>query len=127
MRYIYYLLIVLFSFLGGDSPEDAAVLPPDRVVTEIQVTAHRDGGTVEKIYRESDQMKAILDYLRLLDPYHKAAIDPETFRSDTWEIRVCCSDGTSTLYRQIYRDYLQKDNGIWRQIDAEGDLLFLTS
>ena len=33
----------------------------------------------------------------------------------------------ATVYRQLHRDYLQKDQGIWRQIQGEDDLLFFTS
>jgi len=125
MRFIYYLLILLFSFISGDSPENTASDHPSRVVTQIQVSSFREGHTDTRTYTEAAHMEAILNYLRLLDPYHKADIDPDSFRSNTWEILVRYSDGNSTTYRQIHRQYLQKDNGIWRQINGEDDLLFL--
>ena len=127
MRIIYYLIIAIFSFLGGSAAPAATVSPEPRVVTQVQVIYFHDGYSSTYNYTDSHDMNAILNYLRLLDPYHKTDIDPDTFRTDSWEITLRFSDGNSTVYRQLHRKYLQKDNGIWRQIDAGDDLLFLTS
>ena len=127
MRYIYCVIIFLFSFLGGSSTAHADSQPMHRVVTQIRIDTVRDGQTVSHTYTDPGQMEAVLNYLRQLDPYRKADIDPDTFRSGIWRIEVCYSDGNSTVYRQLHRDYLQKDQGIWRQIQGEDDLLFFTS
>lgn len=127
MRYIYCLIIFLFSFLGGSAIEQPDAHVPNRVVTQIHIDTVREGQTLRRTYTEPEEMETVLNYLRQLDPYHKADIDPDTFRSGIWCIEVCYSDGSSTVYRQLHRDYLQKDNGNWRQIQGEDDLLFLFS
>ena len=126
MRFIYCLLIGLFAWIGADTPVDRQPPSENRVVTEIQVTAARDGKTQSRSYTSPEDMSEILNYLRLLDPYRKVDIDPDTFRSGQWEIILRYSDGDATTYRQLHRDYFLKD-GVWRQINGSDDLQFFTS
>ena len=124
MRVICYVLILLFSFLGGSAPPQATASP---IVTEIHVSLTADGHTRHCSYSNDEDMQKILNYLRYLDPHKKADIDPDTFRANHWEVTVHYADGNRTVYRQLHREYLQKDGGIWKQIDTEDDLLFLFS
>lgn len=124
MRLICSLLIYLFSFLGGSSIEAPQASP---IVTQVQVSLTSEGQVRQCTYSNDNDMAPILDYLRRLDPQHKADIDPDTFQANHWEVIVCYADGRRSIYRQLHKDYLQKDNGLWRQITAEDDLLFLFS
>ena len=126
MRFIYCLLISLFAWISPDTPVDRQPQPGNRVVTEIQIAANRNGQTQSRSYTDPEDMSEILNYLRQLDPYYKADIDPDTFRSEQWEITLYYSDGNTTTYRQLCRDYFLKD-GVWRRIKGSNDLQFLIS
>ena len=126
MRVVYCLLIGLFAWIGADTPANPQLQAENRVVTEIQIAATKNGQTRSRSYTDPEDMAEILNYLRLLDPYHKTDIDPDTFRSEQWEIILHYSDGNAASYRQLYRDYFLKD-GVWRKISGSDDLQFFTS
>lgn len=115
-----FFLIVLCCGGCGKPKEQAAV----RVVTAIELTATRDGSLHSKTYTDSDTMGSILQYLRKLDPYTPTDIAPDSFRTDAYQITVFYSDGTQTVYRQIYDRYFQIPDGSWRLIDPHfGNML----
>ena len=89
--------------------------PQIRVVTSIRVEAYGETYTVTDL----QIMKDVMQYLRQLDPYTTADIDPETFRADVTELTVSYSDGAKTRYTQLYTEYLQTDGGTWKKIDPE--------
>ena len=89
--------------------------PQIRVVTSIRVEAYGETYTVTDL----QIMKDVMQYLRQLDPYTPADIDPETFRADVTELTVSYSDGAKTHYTQLYTEYLQTDGGTWKKIDPE--------
>ena len=124
MRFIRFLLILLSSFLSAGYSADPPPAAPVNVVTEIRVSVVHEGEVSQVSYTDSQTMKAILTYLRVLDPRGKFEFDPDTFRSDTYEFTLCYSDGTQTTYRQIHNEYLQKDDGIWQRISQKAGLLF---
>ncbi len=88
-----------------------------RVVTQVSVTAAHNNEIMRKVFTDSEKMEAVLNYLRLLDPYLPSKYEADTFRSDAYEIIVHYSDGDQTTYHQIYHDYLKKDTGAWLRID----------
>ena len=99
--------------------------PMCRVVTQVQVKATAEGQSWENTYTDSPRIESVLCYLRLLKEGKSSAIDPDSFRSDTYEITLFYSDGQRTTYRQLYRDFLQKDEGPWKKIEgAKIELLF---
>ena len=89
--------------------------PQIRVVTSIRVEAYGETYTVTDL----QIMEDVMQYLRRLDPYITADIDPETFRADVTELTVSYSDGAKTHYTQLYTEYLQTDGGTWKKIDPE--------
>jgi len=105
--------------------------PPSqiRVVTGIHIAATQDGSTIQKTLTDSAAMHRVLTYLRILDPYITAELEPDTFRTDRYEITVEYSDGNRTVYRQLYDEYLQIDDGDWKKIDPAhgGNLLSIVS
>ena len=123
MRLIQYLLILLASFL---SPSNGATPAPEayRVVTQIEVTAVHNGQSATTVYTENRQMEAILTYLRMTQPTGAMEFEPDSFRSDSYTFTVYFSDGSQTVYQQIYHDFLQKDTGRWQRIDPKAGLLF---
>lgn len=90
---------------------------PVRVVTRIDVTGTQEGILRRYSYSTPDKMRAILSYIRSLEPDRFTPITPDTFRSDAYEIVLIQSDGSKTIYHQIYDEYLQKNDGPWQAID----------
>ena len=123
MRLIRFLMILLVSFL---SPNYTAQPVPqtNRVVTQIEVQRIHDGQTTVSSYSDPEHMESILTYLRLTEPYVTVLYEPDSFRSDSYTFYVNFSDGTQNVYRQIYRDYLQKNGGRWQRISDKADLHF---
>lgn len=90
---------------------------PVRVVTQIDVAATQAGEIFQFHYTEPEKMQTILQYLRRLEPDQFTPITPDTFRTDAYEICLTLSDGSQTVYHQIYNEYLQKNGGPWQSID----------
>ncbi len=123
MRLIHYLLILLATFL---SPNYNAAPPtePLRVVTKIDVTVIHDAQVSTASYTDNTQMKSILTYLRMTEPKGAMFFDPDSFRSDSFIFTIYFSDGSQTVYRQIYHDFLQKNHGRWQKLSPKADLHF---
>ena len=111
MRGFYSILILLTGFL---SPERTA--PPEhdaRVVTQIVLEEAGPSGQVLETYESPEDMASILHYLRLITKRDAVVIDPDSFRTERFRILLNLSDGSFSLYRQLHRDYIQKNNGPW--------------
>lgn len=123
MRLVYWLVILLASFL---SPNHQNVPQVDayRVVTSIQVSVVRDGKLHTTAITDTEQMEMVLTYLRVTDPIPTAQVEPDSFRSECYTFTVFFSDGSSNCYRQIYHDYLKKNDARWQRIDPKAFLLF---
>ncbi len=119
------VFLLLPLFLCGCTFRKMPVGPMCRVVTQVKVAATAEGHTWENTYANSPQMESVLCYLRLLKKGRPADIDPDSFRSDSYEITLFYSDGQHTTYRQLHSDYLQTDGGAWKKIEgAKMELLF---
>ena len=114
-----FLLLCLSASLTGCSKADIPEHPLCRIVTQIDVTAAHNGAVNHYTYTDPPKMETMLNYLRLLFPDASASIDPETFRTDAYQITVSYSDGNQSTYYQLYNDFLKKDSGHWQQIDAD--------
>ena len=122
MTGLYSILILLAGFL---SPERAA--PPEhaaRVVTQIVLEEADPSGQVLQIYESSQEMEEILNYLRRITKQDAVSIDPDSFRTEEFRILLNLSDGSFALYRQLHRDYIQKNNGPWHPITPADGLQF---
>lgn len=104
--------------LSGCAGSQKKIYVP-RFVTRIQVTASRDSMVSDQTFTDPKSMSAILNYLRLLDPYTAVTIDPSTFRADAFRITVYHSDGSQNIYYQLYDQYLQTDGSGWKKIDPK--------
>ena len=119
------VFLLLAALLSGCARRKLPQGPMCRVVTHIQVAYTIDGRTETKTYTEPKEMESVLCYLRLLEKGNRTDIDPDSFRSDTYEITVFYSDGQHNTYRQLHDQLLQADSGPWRKIETEKmELLF---
>lgn len=107
-------MLLCFSFLGGCQGREAQ--PLGRAVTKVEVTCRLPGKTLHRTYTQENKMRAVLTYLRLLEPGGYAAIDPETTRAETSVITVTLSDGHRRVYQQTGSEYLRKDHHPWQRI-----------
>ena len=123
MGWIHFLLITLTAFL---SPNSTATVTADtnRVVTQIDIPVMQDNPVTTTTYTDDRQMESILTYLRVTDPTAARQFEPDSFRSVSYTFTVHFSDGSQNIYRQIYHDYLQKNDGRWQRIGPKADLLF---
>ena len=117
MRIWIYLLLFSMIFSGCTYYAPPGENHSVRVVTAIDVTSTENGITENYHYTDTNKMQVILHYLRNLQPDKVTPIDPESFRTDAYEIRLALSDGTQTTYRQIFDEFLQKNDGRWHSID----------
>ena len=122
MAGLYSILILLAGFL---SPERAA--PPEhhaRVVTQIVLEESAPSGHLCQTYEDPAQMAEILNYLRRISKQDAVSIDPDSFRTEDFRILLNLSDGSFALYRQLHRDYIQKNNGPWYPMTPADGLQF---
>ena len=118
MHRCFFVILLLYFLTGCTYYAPPGANHPVRVVTRVDVSTTQDGQLLHYHYSETDKMEAILRYLRNLNPDRSTPITPDTFRTDTYEIRLTLSDGTQTVYHQIYDEYLQKNGGQWQSIDS---------
>ena len=123
MEWIRFLLILLTAFLSPNSVSTATPAA-NRVVTQIDVTVMQDNHATTITYTDDRQMESILTYLRVTEPIATTQFEPDSFRSDSYTFTVYFSDGSQNVYRQIYHDYLQKNDGRWQRIHPKVDLHF---
>ena len=93
--------------------------PQIRVVTAIHIETTAEEFPESQTVTDPEMLKALMYYLRKLDPYTTTGIDPDSFRADSALLTVEYSDGNATQYTQLYTDYLKTDNGPWKKIDPE--------
>lgn len=120
-NWLHGVLILLSALL--QMPVRPAPVENHRVVTRITVVEDGNSATAQT-YSDTDEMEAILTYLRLLEPGARALIAPETFRTPACDFVLTYSDGTQSTYSRLHDEYLKKDDGIWRRISAKDGLLF---
>lgn len=114
-RWIWAISMMLcFSFFGGCRGRE--VQPLGRAVTQVEVTCRLPGQTLTRTYTKENKMRAVLTYLRLLEPGGYAPLDPETTRSESSVITVTLSDGSRRVYQQTGSEYLRKDHHPWQRI-----------
>ena len=107
-------LMLCFSFFGGCRSRE--VQPLGRVVTQVEVTCRLPGQTLTRTYTKEHKMRAVLTYLRLLEPGGYAPLDPETTRAEISVITVTLSDGNRRVYQQTGSEFLRKDHHPWQRI-----------
>ena len=114
-------LLCLAMVLTGCGRDKNA--PLIAVVEKVEIVSHHGEETLSRTYTKSNKMTAVLNYLRWLQPAHKADCDPEQIPGDDYMITVTLSDGEREIYRQKTNGYLQKNNERWENIDPEKGIM----
>ena len=105
------LIFCICCLLGGCGKQEV----PYRVVTRAEVNYQQGENTLVRVYTDSENITALLNYLRLLRPY--GPVNPGETEDITCRITLRYSQGPDTVYTQLGYDYLQKNNEHWTKID----------
>lgn len=115
-RFTFLLYIALvISLLSGCRQEKVPVRPT--VVTGITVTYENGPISAKRYYTSSPKMRAILNYLRWIDPYGPPEVDPDKISGSTFSIVLFYSNGQEKLYLQKADNYMLEEGLPWRKID----------
>ena len=121
--FIICLLGAILSLLVGcsnrsDDPTEAAC----RVVTSISITYDNGPIHLQREYAHAEKMRAILHYLRWIDPYGTPEENPETAEGSLFRIVVRCDNGSEKVYLQKAERYMQVSGGPWLKINPNNAL-----
>ena len=112
------MLTVLFCWACGNYDPGSSPSAPETVV-KVTVTYQSAQDSLRREYVSSQKMRAVLNYLRWIDPYGKPETDPETTRGGLYRITLHLSDDTESVYLQKADQFMQVDNGPWQTIDPD--------
>ena len=114
-------ICLCFCFLlsGCGRRVDDSESPKCRVVTSVDVTFENKPFRMEWHYDSSAKMRAILNYLRWIDPYGNPPVDPEQVDGILFKIVMFFSDGSEKVYLQKADRYMQIDGAPWKVVDPQ--------
>lgn len=115
---IVFLGAVLFTACATDNSAPSAY----RVVQEIRIVYQNSGLYRSWHFYSNEKMEAILNCLRLLDPYGTPEEDPMLQTGSDLFITLVYSDNTTKVYHRRDDRFLQIGNGPWTRIDSDGAL-----
>ena len=100
---------------------------PVRVVESIVVTAGEGPLARQRVYRQEEAMRPVLNALRLLGSRVNPDRDPENLPIPCWRITLIHSDGSHRDYRLRGSRSIQENQGAWQQCDPDRmeDLILL--
>ena len=111
------VLLLFTLMLSGCSRGNTAAPDKCRIVTGIHITFDNGPLHTERQYTASSKVRAILNYLRWLDPYGLPEEDPEAVSGSNFHITLQYSDGCEKHYLQKADRFLLEDGKPWRRID----------
>ncbi len=100
------------------------------MVTEVQIRCRHIGVEHCRRFTDDEDVRTVLDCLRMQRSKGRALVDPERVMGDSLEITVFLSDGQVHIYRHRGGRFLSKDGRAWQRVDPEGiymlyDLLWI--
>ncbi len=119
---IFFPVLLICILVSGCIRENTPPPTQSSIVTGITVTYENGPVQDKRWYTSSQKMRAILNYLRWIDPYGKPAEDPETLAGSSFRIILSYSDGREKQILQKADRYLWEEGKSWRQINPENAL-----
>ena len=105
-----FVIVLLCSLVGGCMHFVIRTEPaPVRVVTHIDITYENGTIQTQRHYEDAGKMKQVLNYLRLIDPYGRPAVDPEIVGGSHFHIELAYSDGSSKVSLRSTKDVSSSD------------------
>lgn len=117
---ILFAILITLSF-SGCSGIYTQPQPQCRLVREVHVHCRRGPLTIERTYTRDENIQAVMQYLRKLEPTCRATCDPERLLGDVYEIVLERADGSRSIYRQRADRFLSENAGPWRKISVPKD------
>ena len=77
---------------------------------------------IQREYSHTEKMRAILHYLRWIDPYGTPEEDPEAAEGSLYKIIVRCANGTEKVYLQKADRFMRIGGGQWLKINPNNAL-----
>ena len=113
---------------GCHPSEPAGTEAPGRVVVQIRVAYENGGLKTYREYSSTEKMRAILNYLRWIDPYGTPKEDPDAVEGSLFRIEMVFSDDSRKVYLQKADRYMLVEGQNWKYIDPQnamtlGDML----
>ena len=120
-------LLILFSFLlCGCSSINKETPGHPNLVTHITADYQKGALVLHREYSNSEKVRSVLNYLRLLNTYGPPEEQPEGSKVSRIRITIHFSDGEDKLYEQWADQYLRINDGPWALIDPQqGQELYL--
>lgn len=114
------MLLILFGVLPvlfcGCQVQEPPPVDVSHLVTEITITRLTDQQTHH--YTGQKSMSRVLNYLRQLDPFGKAA-EPAATSGQDYRITLLFSDGRQRTYLQKNGEFFLDGDNHWKQIHPE--------
>ena len=112
-------LIFAVVLVGCGRRDSETATQPHRIVTGVSVSFRNGPMEMHRQYTTSAKMRAILNYLRWIDPYGTPAEDPENVAGSEYHIVLHFSDDSQKVYRQKADRFMQVSGAPWKNINPE--------
>ncbi len=112
-------LLAIAALLSGCNTRSKSPQPAAKVVDSIQILFENGENRLTRQYTAPTKMRAILNYLRWIDPYGTPKENPDAIHDNTFRIVMYFTDGSEKTYVQKADRYMQVDGKAWQFIDAE--------
>ena len=110
---------MLVMLCGCHRAEPISTTPPGRVVVQIRVLYQNGNLQTYREYSSTEKMRAILNYLRWIDPYGTPKEDPEAVEGSLFRIEMVFSDDSRKVYLQKADRYMLVEGHGWKYIDPQ--------
>ena len=118
MKYLLALVLVITTIFSGCQQVDPNAPTSPRLVVEVRAEYEGENIRLQRRYTDDEKVRAILDYIRSLDPYGSVEESNIVVTDRAW-IELTYSDGTTKRYHQFGAQYLRCGNGKWQNITKE--------
>ena len=118
MKYFVTAILLITTFFTGCQRVDPNAPTRPRLVVEVRAQYEGENIHLERCYIDDEKVRAVLDYIRSLDPYGTVAENSIVADEQAW-IELIFSDGTTKCYHQYGAEYLRCGDGDWQNITKE--------
>ncbi|MBQ6889644.1 MAG: hypothetical protein IJN53_01270 [Oscillospiraceae bacterium] len=98
---------------------------PHPVVTQIEMVTQAPGAEESYVFSTDEQTTPVLLYLRRLEAYDPAPVNPEYVDGPMVSFTLRLSDGSSRHLRLKDGRYFQGRDGVWRCVEGHNEDLLL--
>ena len=112
-------LLVIIFILTGCSSNRSQCSVASSLVKQATITCESCDVFSRRDYTSPEKLRLILLCIRRLGPDFPPKVDAQALEGKTLRITLTCADGSLVTYRIKNNQYLRKNDGPWRQINAD--------